>query len=281
MNAEIRARTLLVKSLVRGVVDVAILCGVLFGIAGRVDWPAAWLIVLVFTGHLVLSGWWLFRHDPELLKERLTTAPNVPQWDRRIARANWILLPIFLATAALDAGRFGWSAMPIIVRAIGTAAAVAAVGVIWWCARCKSFPVGQIEDPERTWAYSRPAWSLSFRPASAVRVAHCPHHRSGIDVRVVDRAGASRLERSPAGTADLVGRSHAHDGTARLSGICEARSRAPRTRPVVTIGCTTVNCNILWLDVRSGRQAAWAGRTSRIQTKPIAPAPAISAGIGQ
>jgi Putative protein-S-isoprenylcysteine methyltransferase len=31
---------------------------------------------------------------------------------------------------------------------------------------CESFPVGQIEDPERTWAYSRTAWSLSFRPAS-------------------------------------------------------------------------------------------------------------------
>src|SRR6476661_8733751 len=139
MNADIHARTLFVKSLVRGGVDLAILGGVLFGIAGRVDWPAAWLIVLLFTGHLVLSGWWLFRHDPELLKERLTTASNVPHWDRRIARGNRILLTIFIATAALDAGRFGWSAMPIIVRAIGTAAVVAAVGVIWWCAAANHF----------------------------------------------------------------------------------------------------------------------------------------------
>jgi protein-S-isoprenylcysteine O-methyltransferase Ste14 len=139
MNAEIRARTLLVESLVRGVVDLAILGGVLFGIAGRVDWPAAWLIVLVFTGHLVLSGWWLFRHDPELLKERLTTASNVPHWDRLIARGNRIVLTIFLATAALDAGRFGWSAVPIVVRTIGTAAVVAAVGVIWWCGAANHF----------------------------------------------------------------------------------------------------------------------------------------------
>ena len=79
MNADIRARTLLVKSLVRGVVDLAILCGVLFGIAGRVDWPAAWLVILLFTGQ-VLSGWLLFRHNSELFKERLTTASNVPHW---------------------------------------------------------------------------------------------------------------------------------------------------------------------------------------------------------
>ena len=140
MNAESRARTLLVKILVRGVVELAILGCLLFGLAGRVDWPAAWLIILLFTGHLVLSGWWLFRHDPELLKERLTTASNVPHWDRLIARGNRILLPMFLATAALDAGRFGWSAMPSIVRATGTAAVLAAVGVIWWCAAANHFP---------------------------------------------------------------------------------------------------------------------------------------------
>jgi len=133
------ARPLLVKILVRGVVELAIAGGVLFGIAGRVDWPAAWLIMLLLTGHLVLSGWWLFRHDPELLEERLTTASNVPHWDRLIGRGNRILLPIFLATAALDAGRFGWSAMPIVVRAIGTVAVVAAVGVIWWCAAANHF----------------------------------------------------------------------------------------------------------------------------------------------
>jgi protein-S-isoprenylcysteine O-methyltransferase Ste14 len=140
MNADINAHTLLAKILVRGVVDVAILGGVLFGIAGRFDWPAAWLITLVFTGHRVVSGWWLLRHDPELLEERLTTtASNIPHWDRLIARGNRIVLLIFLATAALDAGRFGWSAMPIIVRAIGTAAVVAAVAVIWWSGYANHF----------------------------------------------------------------------------------------------------------------------------------------------
>lgn len=139
MNVEIRGRTLLMKSLVTGAVELAIAAGVLFGIAGRVDWPAAWLVILLLTGHLVLSGWLLLRRDPELLKERLTTASNVPQWDRLIARANRILLPIFLATAALDAGRFGWSAVPMIVRAIGTAAVVAAIGVVYRCAAANRF----------------------------------------------------------------------------------------------------------------------------------------------
>jgi protein-S-isoprenylcysteine O-methyltransferase Ste14 len=139
MNAEIRTRPLLMNVLVRGVVELAIAGGVLFGIAGRIDWPAAWFVILLLTGHLVLSGWWLLRRDPELLKERLTTASNVPRWDRLIARGNKMVLLLFLATAALDAGRFGWSAMPMIVRAIGTAAVVAAIAVIWWCGAANHF----------------------------------------------------------------------------------------------------------------------------------------------
>ena len=50
MNAESRTRTLLGKSLVRGLRDLAILCLVLFGIAGRVDWPAAWLVIVAAVG---------------------------------------------------------------------------------------------------------------------------------------------------------------------------------------------------------------------------------------
>lgn len=138
MNADTRARTLLVKNLVRGVVNLAILGGLLFGIAGRVDWPAAWLVILLVAGQ-VLGEWLLFRHDPELFTERMTTASNVPQWDLLIARGNRILEPIFLATAALDAGRFRWSAMPIVVQVIGSAAVFAAVGVVWWCAAANHF----------------------------------------------------------------------------------------------------------------------------------------------
>jgi protein-S-isoprenylcysteine O-methyltransferase Ste14 len=143
MNAESRLPPLLVKSLVRGVVDLATLGGVLFSIAGRVDWPAAWLIMSLFTVHLVLSEWWLFRHDPELLRERQTIASNVPHWDRLIPRGTRVLSLILIATAALDAGRFRWSTVPILVRAVGTAAIVAAAAVMWWCGTANRFLSGR------------------------------------------------------------------------------------------------------------------------------------------
>jgi protein-S-isoprenylcysteine O-methyltransferase Ste14 len=143
MSAESRTPTLLGKSLVRGLRDLAILCLVLFGIAGRVDWPAAWLVIVLFAVHIFLSVWLLFRHDPELLEERLTTASNVPRWDLLIKRGNRILELILLATVALDAGRFGWSVVPVAVRAMGTAALVAAVGVMYRCAAANHFLSGR------------------------------------------------------------------------------------------------------------------------------------------
>ena len=233
MNAAIRPRTLLVKSLVRGVVELAILAGVLFGIAGRVDWPAAWLIVLLFAWQ-VFSGWLLFRHDPELFEERLTTASNVPHWDLLIARGNRILQPIFLATAALDAGRFRWSAMPVVVQVIGTAAVVVAVGVVWWCAAVNHFlsTRSRIQSERGHTVAQHGPYRFVRHPMYASRIVLIMG--AALGAGVVDRASTSRLDRTPARPTDLVGRSHAEGRTARLSDIRGARSRAPRTRPVVT-----------------------------------------------
>ena len=239
MNAEIRTRTLLGESLVRGLRDLAILCLVLFGMAGRVDWPAAWLVVVLFAVHIFLSGWLLFRHDPELLKERLTTASNVPRWDLLIKRGNRILELILLATAALDAGRFGWSVVPVAVRAIGTAALVGAVGVMYRCAAANHFLSGRSRIQSERGHTVVTTWSLSFRSASAVRFAPGPHDRTAVDVGVLDRAGTSRCARIPGRASNRAGRPHAHDEPDRLSRIRAARSRAPRARPVVTIGRKT------------------------------------------
>jgi protein-S-isoprenylcysteine O-methyltransferase Ste14 len=98
---------------------------------------------VLFAVHIFLSGWLLFRHDPELLKERLTTASNVPRWDLLIKRGNRILELTLLATVALDAGRFGWSVVPVAVRAMGAAALVAAVGVMYRCAAANHFLSGR------------------------------------------------------------------------------------------------------------------------------------------
>jgi len=69
----------------------------------------------------------------------MTTASNVPGWDRRLVRGYWVLLPMLFATAALDAGRFRWSDMSIAVQALGAVSLIAAFLVIWWCTASNHF----------------------------------------------------------------------------------------------------------------------------------------------
>lgn len=138
MNPENRT-PLWLRVAVRGLVGLGAIAATLFGLAGRLDWPAAWFFVVLLALYLCLGAWWFVRHDPELLEERMTSAPNVPHWDRLLVRGYWILLPTVFVTAALDAGRFRWSAMPVLVQAFGAAALMAACIVIWWCTAANHF----------------------------------------------------------------------------------------------------------------------------------------------
>jgi protein-S-isoprenylcysteine O-methyltransferase Ste14 len=139
MRTEAGRSALLLKLAVKGVLGLGAIGGTLFGIAGRIDWLAAWVFLSLFAVYLFLGAWWFSRRDPELLEERMTTASNVPEWDRRLVRGYWVLLPMLFATAALDAGRFRWSDMSITVQALGAVSVIAAFLVIWWCTASNHF----------------------------------------------------------------------------------------------------------------------------------------------
>ena len=139
MNTEIRRSRLLAKIVAKGIVGLGAIGGTLFGLAGRLDWPAAWVFLSLFAFYLSIGAWWFLRRDPDLLEERMTTAPNVPHWDRLLVRVYGVLLPTLFVTAALDVGRFRWSEMPVAVQAFGGAAIIVAFVVIWWCTAANHF----------------------------------------------------------------------------------------------------------------------------------------------
>lgn len=134
-----RRRRLLAKIVSRGFLGFGVIGWTLFGLAGRVDWPAAWGFLSMLGVYLLLGGFWFFLRDPDLLEERMTAAPNVPRWDRLVVRSYWLLLAALFVTAALDAGRFRWSEMPAAMQWLGGAALVASFAGIWWCTSANHF----------------------------------------------------------------------------------------------------------------------------------------------
>jgi protein-S-isoprenylcysteine O-methyltransferase Ste14 len=131
---------LLVRLAVRAVITLLSISALLFGLAGRLDWTAAWWFVGILAATCVPGVPWLAQHDPDLMRERMSKPTNaVPRWDRLlIAIYRWLVLAM-LATAALDAGLYRWSQVPILVQIAGGTALAASFVLIYRCLAVNHF----------------------------------------------------------------------------------------------------------------------------------------------
>jgi protein-S-isoprenylcysteine O-methyltransferase Ste14 len=110
---------------------IVVIACILFPAAGRIDWPAAWLLIILYLVYLLGVMIWGFKNAPDLLQERGRIASNVKTWDKLINAVYAIFLVILLIVAALDAVRFGWSKMALGFQAAGIAGLVASGWFIW------------------------------------------------------------------------------------------------------------------------------------------------------
>ncbi len=94
---------------------------VLFLAAGTVAWLSGWAFLVLFAGFTIALTWWLLRHNPGLLTERMTGIgkPNQPVWDRVFFVAIELLFLAWLVLMPLDAVRFRWSRMPGWLQVVG------------------------------------------------------------------------------------------------------------------------------------------------------------------
>jgi protein-S-isoprenylcysteine O-methyltransferase Ste14 len=123
----------------RAVIGLCLVDLTLFGVAGRANWMAAWIFTALFAVYLACGAAYFVRRSPRLLEERLRRSDSVPKWDRALIRIYRVLLPALFAAAALDAGRFRWSHVPLAMQIFGLTGVLAAFAVIWWCTASNPF----------------------------------------------------------------------------------------------------------------------------------------------
>jgi protein-S-isoprenylcysteine O-methyltransferase Ste14 len=120
----------------------------LFGAAGTLRWPAAWaFLVLIFGSGLVIT-YWLAKHDPALLGERMKPIlqKDQPRWDRILLPIVVVLWIGWLVLIGLDA-RYGWSAMPVWLQWVGAVGVALSMGAWFLIFRENTFlaPVVKIQ----------------------------------------------------------------------------------------------------------------------------------------
>jgi protein-S-isoprenylcysteine O-methyltransferase Ste14 len=117
-------------------IGFVIISAVLFGSAGTVIWPEAWLYIIVqfsFSGGIAV---WLRKNNPALLKERMTFLKQSAQvWDKVIALGFIPFLAAYFLLAGLDAVRYGWSAVSWPVKVAGFAGVLVSLAVMFWVMR--------------------------------------------------------------------------------------------------------------------------------------------------
>lgn len=105
-----------------------ILAACLFGSAGTIFWPMAWVFLAVFLA-IVIGAFVVV--DPDLIRDRAAWRSGYKRWDPPLAGIGYLFLcPLVLVVAGLDVKRFGWS--PAIPSAIqGSALLIFVLGYLF------------------------------------------------------------------------------------------------------------------------------------------------------
>jgi protein-S-isoprenylcysteine O-methyltransferase Ste14 len=111
---------------------------VLFLSAGRLDWPAAWIFLGTYVLVILTLGVWAIRKNPEVVNER-GKMENMKSWDKTLMTIYTVMIFVVFAVAGLDAGRFGWSVMPIALQVVGFVALILAMAVTYWAMATNPF----------------------------------------------------------------------------------------------------------------------------------------------
>jgi protein-S-isoprenylcysteine O-methyltransferase Ste14 len=106
--------------IIRTTIWLAAMGALLFVPAGTLSWPGAWVFLIELWILAIALGAWLMRYDPVLLKER--SGPFVqrsqPAIDKLIVISLIALYIVCFVLMGLDR-RYGWSAVPVWLQALG------------------------------------------------------------------------------------------------------------------------------------------------------------------
>lgn len=136
------------KFVVRTTIWLILIAVLLFGTAGTLRWPQAWIYLAWAAAISFGGGLWLARHDPGLLNERLGSLVQRDQkgWDKLFMGMMLVLWFAWYALMGLDV-RYHWSDVPAYAQVLGFLLLVLGCILVGLTFRANSFaaPVVKIQ----------------------------------------------------------------------------------------------------------------------------------------
>ncbi|MEH2544451.1 protein-S-isoprenylcysteine O-methyltransferase Ste14 [Bradyrhizobium sp. AZCC 2262] len=139
---------MIAKLLLQNTIFVVALGALLFASAGTLDWPAAWVFLVVSATLGPACGLWLAKTDPALLAERMrpTFQADQPAADKKFMLTFVVVMLLWLIAIGLDR-RAHASHIPLVLQALGLAMYLLSTAFIMWVFRENSFaaPVVKVQ----------------------------------------------------------------------------------------------------------------------------------------
>jgi protein-S-isoprenylcysteine O-methyltransferase Ste14 len=165
------AISMIARMIVQTVVWLGITGAMLFGAAGTLAWPQAWLYLIEFAVIGMASGIAIGRSDPALLAERMRSPVQREQksWDRGLMIAMVTIWMAQYVVAGLDAVRFHTSDMPVWLNLAGAIAVAAGFYVFHVVMQTNTFaaPVVKVQTERRHHVISSGPYAIVRHPMYA------------------------------------------------------------------------------------------------------------------
>lgn len=133
---------------IRFILAFSLMAAIFFGAAGSLNWPNAWVYILLQLLISAAMTIWLKKHDPELLKSRMSfLKPTLQNRDKLFALLFTLLFIPYLLLPGLDAVRYGWSSVPMPVEVTGFAGFLYSMWLIFRVLQENSFasPIVEVQ----------------------------------------------------------------------------------------------------------------------------------------
>jgi protein-S-isoprenylcysteine O-methyltransferase Ste14 len=158
---------MIAKLLLQNTIVVIAMGALLFAAAGSLDWPAAWVMLIVSAILGPACGLWLAKTDPALLAERMrpTFQADQPAADKIFLLVFFLVLLLWFVAIGLDR-RANASDVPLLLQALGLAMYLLSIAFIMWVFRENSFaaPVVKVQAARHQRVISSGPYSFVRHP---------------------------------------------------------------------------------------------------------------------
>jgi hypothetical protein len=128
------------------------LLALVFVPAGRIDWVPGWIFIAVLVAAFGVSALLLARFNPVIYRARSRFQSGTETWDLILVAVMLLAFVIEVPLATLDAGRMGWSDVPLWVVLTGYALLLGGIPVTTWAQAVNPFFEPGVPHPEGAWA---------------------------------------------------------------------------------------------------------------------------------